>query len=68
MNIGSYIACAAGGALLGSVIGVKGAIVGAVVGIISIMLARKLDKFWQQLCNCDLGVVDIDLDDVEDVE
>ncbi|MHC4183533.1 MAG: hypothetical protein ACYSR0_09305 [Planctomycetota bacterium] len=46
MNIGNYIACAAGGALLGSAAGPKGAIVGAFVGVISIGIAVKLDKIW----------------------
>ena len=68
MNLGNYIACAAGGALLGSVVGPKGATIGAVVGVVSIGLARKLDKVWQQLSNRDLGVVEIDLDAVEDIE
>ena len=47
-NIGSYIACAAGGAMLGSSAGPIGAIVGAFVGAISLGIAVKLDEIWEK--------------------
>ena len=46
MNIGSYIACAAGGAMLGSAAGLKGAIIGSMVGIISLCIVVTLDEIW----------------------
>ena len=46
MNIGSYIVCAAGGAMLGSPAGPKGAIIGAFIGVISIGIAVRLDRIW----------------------
>jgi uncharacterized membrane protein YdjX (TVP38/TMEM64 family) len=48
MNIGSYIACAAGGALLGANWGTEGAVLGAITGFIVVRMAREVDEHFRK--------------------